>query len=267
MDWVTVPAQTRSLGISAEAARAWVLANASLGLTPERLLDEQPEHTVQIASFEIARAPLTCAAYQRFVDAGGYRDLELFQELVTDAGTFDRDGLASFVDRTGRPGPSTWTDGRAAAGHDTHPVDGISYYEAAACARFFSARLPSEAEWECAARAPDGRHFPWGNDLPHKLVANFKWNHVGGTSPVGQFEAGQSGLGLQDVAGNVHEWTASAYRAYPKGRTRLRFAGTSRAQVARGGAFNGELWDLRTTSRFGVEPQLRFPGLGMRLAR
>jgi gamma-glutamyl hercynylcysteine S-oxide synthase len=263
--FVQVAAQDCLVGLSREEARAYVLA-AGGALAPERLSDEQPEQRVHLAAFSLARAPVTCALYQRFVEEG-YGERKLFRELQEDFGPRAHELRACFVDETGRPGPSCWRNGRYPQGKEGHPVEGISFYEATACARFFNARLPSEAEWEAAARLPDQRHFPWGNALPSATIANFSWNHVGGTSPVGEFAAGASALGLLDLAGNVHEWTSSRYEAYVGGVTRRRFAGTELARVARGGAHNGDLWDLRTTSRFGVEPLSRFGGLGMRFAR
>ncbi len=254
------------LGLTGEEASVYVLGAVGLGITPERLRDEQPAHEVQVHAFRMARTPLTNESFTRFMREGGYQGLAHFAELVDDYGVRAGELLAAFIDHTGRPGPSVWADGAYPEGTQQHPVSGISFYEAAAVARFYGAQLPTEQQWEYAARYPDGRHFPWGNTIASREVANFKWAEVGTTSEVGAFADGASALGLVDLSGNVHEWTQSRYRAYPGGVVRYRFAGTDMARVARGGAFNGDIWDLRTTSRFGVEPLLRFPGLGVRLA-
>ena len=265
--WATVPGGTFSLGLQEDESRALVLANSGSGLSPERLRDEVPSHQQHVAGFLLAVVPLSNLAYQEFIQAGGYRELSLFRELTRDVGPKVEQVIARFVDASGQPGPATWSEGRFPQDAELHPVEGISFYEAAACARYFEARLPSEVEWEYAARYPDGRHFPWGNEIETKEIANFRWNKIGTTSQLGAFPAGVSALGLLDLAGNVHEWTSSSYQAYPGGKVRYRFAGDDSARVARGGAHNGELWDLRCTSRFGVDALMRFPGLGLRLAR
>jgi gamma-glutamyl hercynylcysteine S-oxide synthase len=265
--WQQVPGGTLAMGIDAVEAQALVHLHMSLGLTPERLRDEQPQHPVKVATFEIAKTPLTNSSYQRFVDARAYEDRELFGKVALAAKGMPDDAVLGWVDTSGKAGPSTWEDGHFPPGTEQHPVDGICFFEAAAAARFFGARLPTEAEWEWASRYPDGRPFPWGAGIPSKDIGNFKWNERGGTTPIGSFKDGRSALGLDDLAGNVHEWVDTLYAAYPRGKVRYRFGARPHARVARGGAFNGDLWDLRTTSRFGVNATLRFPGLGVRLAR
>lgn len=265
--WQIVPAQSFQMGISHKEARALVIAHTARGLTPERLSDEQELHHVDLQSFFLAKTPLSCQAYKYFLDQGGYTDLKLHRQLINETGPHAKQIIASWVDDSGAPGPSSWSNGSYPDGHELHPVHGICFYEALACAQFFEARLPTEAEWECAARTPDNRHFPWGNEIDTPNVANFKWNQQQGTTVIGSYPDGDSALGLKDLAGNVHEWTSSIYEAYPEGKIRYRFGGKANARVLRGGAFNGDLWDLRTSSRFAVNPELRFDGLGVRLAK
>jgi formylglycine-generating enzyme required for sulfatase activity len=267
LEFITVPGGTLSMGAPAAFAMEWPSLSAFAGMSPERIIDELPAHAVPVETFELAVVPCTNATFARFVAGGGYSDPGLYRALIQDVGAKVKATMATFTDETGNPGPASWRDGTFLPGTDEHPVHGISFYEADACARFFSVRLATEAEWEHAARLPDGRLFPWG-PVPHSNeVANFAGVGLGTTSPVGRWVAGRSHLGCDDMAGNVHEWTSTRYTAYPGGRVRYRFAGNATARVARGGDFRGEIWDLRTTSRFGVNARSRFSGLGCRFAR
>ncbi len=265
--FVPVPAGAFQMGIRPDEEQHLVTLGSTLGLTPERISDELPAHEVSVAELEIALSPCTNADFARFVAGGGYSNHGIFRALIADVGAKVKAMMATYTDETDKPGPSTWRDGTFLPGTETHPVSGISFYEADACARFFGCRLPTEAEWELVARYRDGRMFPWGNHIPGRDIANFKGVELGTTSPVGRFALGRSALGLMDLAGNVHEWTSSRYEPFPGGKTRYRFGGDDTARVTRGGDFNGELWDLRTTSRFAVNARLRFPGLGCRFVR
>ena len=110
--------------------------------------------------------------------------------------------------------------GRFPAGKEDHPVVNVSWKDAVAFCRWLSQasgktiRLPTEAEWEKAARGDDGRIYPWGDEPPTKELCNFS-NNVGDTTPVGQYPAGASLCGALDMAGNVWEWTGSLYGPYP----------------------------------------------------
>jgi formylglycine-generating enzyme required for sulfatase activity len=255
------------MGISATEAATMVQAGIVLGLSPERLADEQPENELEVDAFQLGKTPVTHRQFARFVAGGGYTNHLLWPALIKDVGAKMKAVLATYVDETGKPGPSTWKNGACPPGHDDHPVHGISFYEAAACAKFLEGRLPSEREWEYAARYPDGRSFPWGNNIRSKDLANFSAKKLHATTPAGKFKDGASKLGLLDLAGNVHEWTDTHYGPYKGGVARYGFMIDSTARVARGGDFDGEFWDLRTTSRFAVNARQRFMGLGFRLAK
>lgn len=169
----------------------WVKVRAGyflMGGTPEKG-DEAPDHEfpqdqVYVAAFRISRFLVTNAEYEKFVDA------------------------------TGADVPDDWTHGRIPPGKENHPVVYISWRDAQAFCTWAGVRLPTEAEWEKAARGTDGRIYPWGNNPPTADLANFSVN-IGGTTPVGSYPQGASPYGVLDMAGNVWEWTSSQYQPYP----------------------------------------------------
>jgi formylglycine-generating enzyme required for sulfatase activity len=127
---------------------------------------------------------------------------------------------AVFVKATRQLAPRYWDGGQIPAGKGSHPVTWVSWDDAVAFCQWLSRspgrfwRLPTEAEWEKAARGDDGRVYPWGNDLPTKELCNFNGN-VGDTTSIGQYPAGASPCGALDMAGNVWEWTGSLFKPYP----------------------------------------------------
>ena len=148
---------------------------------------------------------ITNRQYKLFVDSGGYRRPEFWTEPFFDGGvrlTFEA-AMARFTDRTGRQGPATWEGGAYPPGRDDHPVGGVSWYEAAAYARFAGKSLPSAYHWVAAAGVAGA------NVIIRR--SNFSGQ---GTVPVGTL-AGAGVYGTRDMAGNVREWTTSANSAAP----------------------------------------------------
>ena len=157
--------------------------------------------------------------------------------------------------------------------YDDHPVVGVNWFQAQGYCEWIQARLPSEAEWEKAARGPLGNIYPWGNDDPTCDKANGQLpgcSGEGDTKPTGSYPLGASAYGFLDMAGNVREWTLDWYSpdAY---QTAAAYMPTGPAdgtkKVVRGGGFNDFKENLRTTTRWGYEPILDFDDVGFRCVR
>ena len=185
--------------------------------------------------YQISRHLVTVAQYARFIAAGGYEDPELRKAGFTAPETY-------------RPVFQT----------PNHPQVGVSKIEADAFCRWLSkelgkcVRLPTEEEWERAARGTDGREFPWGASEDAACHANVE-NTIGHTSAVGLFSSGASPAGCLDMAGNVWEWTGSLYQQ------------GEHACVLRGGAFLSDAVCARCASRVRPHPHGRGNVVGFRV--
>ncbi len=194
---------------SDEREAAYLLDEAAYGHSRTREFGwydrERKRATYELTAYEITRTPITNAQYGEFIDDTGYRAPEV------DKATWKGYRLIHPYARTRR---HAWHDGRPPEGRLDHPVVMVSHTDAKAYAAWLSAktgqnwRLPSELEWEKAARGLKGAYFPWGNSFdPGRLNS-----HDSGpfdTLAVGQFPAGASSFGLLDAAGQVFEWTRS----------------------------------------------------------
>ena len=122
-----------------------------------------------------------------------------------------------------------------------HPVTNVSWHDAVAFCRWVGVRLPTEAEWEKAARGADGRIWPWGNQQPTDKLCNFD-NTVKDTTPVGRYLDGAGPFGVLDMAGNVWEWTSSLSKSYKYDAQDGREDpdGERLSAVSRGGSFGGD---------------------------
>ena len=187
--------------------------------------DEQPQHTVDLNAYWIDRTEVTNAMYQRCTEAG----------KCTAPMRSPRYTIAAYTH---------------------HPVVGVTWLQAQAyCARA-GRRLPTEAEWEKAARGTEGHLYPWGNELPDSGRLNFN-QQVGGTTEVGQYPASVSPYGALDMAGNVWEWTADWYDShYYAASPAENPAGPSSGniRVLRGGAWSVEPRAVRAANRFWAFP-------------
>jgi formylglycine-generating enzyme required for sulfatase activity len=168
--------------------------------------------------------------------------------------------------------PERWDD--PAYNHPAQPVVGVCWYEARAYCAWLSTqigqphRLPTEAEWEAAARGREGRSYAWAGDFDPARCNVFE-THVRGATPPGVFPGGDTPEGLVDVTGNVWEWTSSAYRPYPyrgdDGREDAEAADARR--VVRGGSWPFNRGYARCAYRYDLHPDSRGNDLGFRVVR
>ena len=176
----------------------------------DRLPDEGPQHRVTLDAYYIDRFEVTNLQYRRFNEA------------------------------TRRRSPAHWRNRTFPQGKADHPVTNVSWYDADAYCRWAGKRLPTDAEWEKAARGTDGRTYPWGNTFDiARANTPLRWSAIGtygDTTPVGAFEGGVSPYGIYDMSGNVWEWTASWYLPYP-GNTHASESYGERYKVLKGGSW------------------------------
>ena len=197
--------------------------------------DERPSHEVTLATFSIDRFPITNAEYAEFLNA-------ISATAEKHARFYDFNDADARIHRRG----NRWTVDKD---YDRHPVVEVSWVGAVEYCRWRGKRLPTEAEWEKAARGTDARRYPWGLELPTRRHANFgaKYNE---TAPVDSTPASGSAHGVRDMVGNAWQWVASAYRPYPyradDGREDLK-PGPVRA--TRGGGHDSPDSEVTTTQR------------------
>ncbi|MFN0056506.1 MAG: SUMF1/EgtB/PvdO family nonheme iron enzyme [Planctomycetales bacterium] len=192
----------------------------------------------------LSKYPVTNAQYELFIASGGYAQ----RDWWSDEGWQWREENAVTL-------PEFWHDGKLNL--PNQPVVGVSFYEAEAFAKWGGGRLPSEREWEAAARGKGASDYPWGNtERWEDGICNSRETGLGVTSPVGIFPRSRSAeFGLEDMAGNVWEWCADLWSA----------EGVSRA--FRGGSWLYPAEDCRSAYRYGREPSFRDGHLGFRVAR
>jgi sulfatase modifying factor 1 len=217
-----------------------------MGSPPESgLADEQPQRRVHLDAFAIDKWEVTIARYLRFVKATGHKP---------------------------PPNPYGSLPLLAMKGVENLPVVQVTWHDAADYCQWAGKRLPTEAEWEKAARGSDGRVFPWGNEAPTGLRANFnrEWEGVRTLRPVGSFPEGRSPYGIEDMAGNAREWVQDWYDpAYYAGAPDHNPRGPERGLLKsiRGGSWRHAVNDIRSAMRGKGGFALKTDGTGFRCAR
>ncbi|MFN8481867.1 MAG: SUMF1/EgtB/PvdO family nonheme iron enzyme [Anaerolineae bacterium] len=217
---------------------------------------EKPPHEVIIArGFWLDLTPVTNAMYAQFVKDGGYKK----QECWTKGGW-------AWVQKAKGTGPKDYqrfTD-------PEQPRVGVTWFEADAYCRWRGGRLPTEAEWEWAARGPENRQYPWGNEFDAKRVV-FGDNSGGKTAPVNANTRldGASWVGALDMSGNVWEWTSSLYQPYPYKAEdeRESLEDDKKARVVRGGSWYNSEDVLLAAFRLDAYPSYEYYSYGFRCAR
>lgn len=216
---------------------------------------ESPKHTVELPAFFIDRTEVTNADYKKFVDATSHKP------------------------------PANWKGGAYNADLANYPVTSVTWQDAVDYARWAGKRLPSEAEWEAAARGSDGRRYPWGNDW-RAGAANIGVKAIGkesdgdypaGIKPVGQYPDGASAAGAMDLIGNVWEYTADEIKLYPGNaksideiqvapNRKIKLEPGKTYRIIRGGAFDGNR-EHDACYRGFIDTSLPYPKTGFRCVK
>lgn len=235
------------------------------------LQDQQPARTISVSGFRISDTEITVAQFRSFVESTGYTtDAERLGKCWT---TNNQDQLTA---RTG----ATWRD-PGFSQSDDHPVVCVSWRDARQFAEWVGGRLPTEAEWEYAARARGRKiRYPWGNNMDGSALnfadqnTSFPWADATSddgferTAPVGSYVA--NGVGLHDMAGNVAEWTQDWYQPdyyAESAQDNPAGPGSGDARVVRGGGWNDALTQCLPTYRRSVDPGLPTDAIGFRIVR
>jgi formylglycine-generating enzyme required for sulfatase activity len=237
------------------------LMGSDKGQDREAYDDELPQHPVDLPAYSVSKYPVTNAQYAAFVQDGGYSESRYW----TGAG---------WRWKGDRAGPETR---RGVYDLPNHPVVNVSWYEAVAFCRWLTerlreagvlgvdeeVRLPTEAEWEKAARGSDGRIYPWGNEAdPNRTNCND--TGIDTTSAVGCFPGGASPYGVADLSGNVWEWCGTKRRRSYNEVADESLAGDA-PRVLRGGAFHFYQGYVRCAARVRLDPYFWGYDLGFRV--
>lgn len=256
------------------------------GSTKPWYQDEAPKRKVEVGAFLIDTFEVTNSEYRDFVIANnhwipngwkdngyllsreilGYANLERLRILATDTFRLDLDTTTMEYDAL-LDAIVTYQQQ-----FDNLPVTGVTWFQARDYCVAQGKRLPTEVEWEKAARGTDGREYPWGNawdETRLNIGSGDGWEN--GVAPVGSYAGGVSPYGVHDMAGNVMEWTADWYQPYPGSEYESEDFG-EKLRVVRGGGWGGLGHYVishfyRAAYRFNLQPNYTFVDLGFRCAK
>jgi sulfatase modifying factor 1 len=211
--------------------------------------DEYPQRTIFLNAFYLDVYEVTNERYLMFIKATGHRVPENQRDTKL----------------------TVWNGSTVPEAFKDHPVVNVDWHDATAYCAWSGKRLPTEAEWERAARGPHGHRFPWGDTEPTRVLANYlnQWRNGAGLEPVGSHPQGASAEGVQDLQGNVWEWVADWYdpHYYENGPTRNpQGPSAGIRKVLRGSGWESEAPLLRSAHRLSSDPKNRNHSLGFRCA-
>jgi formylglycine-generating enzyme required for sulfatase activity/class 3 adenylate cyclase len=277
--WVEVPAGEFLMGTTPEEVADLV---GRYGERTENFFKrEGPRHQLNLGPFRIGKWPVTNREFKRFIEAGGYEAREHWSDdgwKWLHRPAEDEESLPSWPPGRGRSEPAFWQDPNFGARRPNRPVVGVAWYEPQAYCHWLTGHLrstgklgagevvtlPSEAEWEKAARGAHGRRWPWGNQWDPSR-ANTLEGKVRTTTPVGIYLDGESPYHALDMAGNVQEWTRSVYKLYPyKPDDGREDPESDEDRCLRGGAWFFSADYARSAYRNGGKPGFAFSSVGFR---
>ncbi len=232
----TAPGAPTADELNSGAAGMVLLEGGNFLMGNDNVHEEAPEEEVHVFPFWMDVYPVTVEQYRRFMAA------------MAESGETVQE-------------PRFWRDPQY-NGAD-QPVVGVSWAEANAYARWAGKVLPSEIQWEYAARGKDNRRYPWGHLQPDTTLCNFR-DYLGMPSIVTMHDDGRTPDGLYDLAGNVYEWTEDPFVPYAKFRRDQKGANKAPRRAIRGGCFSSKAESLPCTARKGVFPEARENDLGFR---
>ena len=218
-------------------AGSFLIGNSTVGDdTEQREPEELPRHSVYLPDYSIGKYEVTRGDYRAFIDAGGYTNAAYWSEEGWNWSVSNRRTQPEYWAAQQNWGTGEFTQ------TDSHPVVGVSYYEAEAFCKWAGGHLPTQAQWEKAARwtGHSANVYPWGNTWDVEKCNNYlDKNPAGGyglirTTPVGSYPGGASPYGCQDMAGNVREWCQDGYASYPESTRPFDY--TNSYRVLRGGS-------------------------------
>ncbi len=220
-----------------------------MGSDDGAFINNNPEHVVSLSEFWIDQTEVSNGQYLECVKGGA----------CSPPGDQQEYGLYNHYDEIE---------------YRDFPVEFVNWYQAGEYCQWAGRRLPTEAEWEKAARGSEGWLYPWGNESPNRNLLNYKGsngqvNSLGGTNKVGSYPAGASPYGVLDSAGNVSEWVADwyeqdYYQSSPVENPQGPLSGITK--VVRGGDWNTYDSVIFSAYRISVAPKLKLSGIGFRCA-
>jgi len=223
-----------------------IIPSGEFTMGSEEYSAEEPIQKIYLDTYFIDKYLVTNEKFQKFVDETGYE---------TDAEK-EGAGLVRIGRRLKKLEGANWNmpDGLTSIdGKETHPVSQVSYNDALSYCQWAKKDLPTEAQWEKAARGPDGNQFPWGDKEPDDTMANFD-NMIGHPAPVDEYKKGQSHYGVFDMAGNVYQWCKDWFATGERNPKNPAGPETGEERIIKGGSFSEGIDSLRSANRDRYEP-------------